>query len=92
MVEVLHDTTCRLHPLTDKDARDMIDGLRGAVLLRGFRGAPARNEPALRDILLRVSALVEACPEVVELDLNPVIVTVSGALAVDARVRIERSR
>jgi acyl-CoA synthetase (NDP forming) len=92
MVELLHDTACRLHPLTDVDAREMIDGMRGAALLRGFRGAPPRDEPALRDILLRVSALIEACPEVVELDLNPVIVTTTGACAVDARVRVERPR
>ena len=90
MVEVLRDVTCRLHPITDVTARDMIEGLRGVVLLRGFRGAPARDEPALRHILLRVSALIEACPEIVELDLNPVIVTTAGAVAVDARVRVKR--
>ena len=92
MVELLRDTTCRLHPLTDVDAREMIDSLRGVALLRGFRGAPARSESALPDILLRASALLEVCPEVVELDLNPVIVTATGARAVDARVRIERAR
>lgn len=92
LVELVRDTTCRLHPLTGLDAREMIDGLRGAALLRGFRGAPARSEPALRDILLRVSALLELCPEIVELDLNPVIVTATGARAVDARIRIEPHR
>jgi hypothetical protein len=92
MVELLHDTTCRLHPLTDVDAREMIDDTRGVALLRGFRGAPARDESALRDVLLRASALLEACPEVVELDLNPVIVTATGARAVDARVRLDRPR
>jgi len=92
MVELLHDTTCRLHPLTDVGTREMIDGMRGAALLRGFRGAPSRDEAALRDILLRVSALIEACPDIVELDLNPVIVTATGARAVDARIRIEPHR
>jgi len=51
-----------------------------------------RDESALRDILLRVSALIEACPDIVELDLNPVIVTVTGARVVDARVRVEQRR
>ena len=90
LVDVLRDTSCRLHPLTDRDAADMIDGLRGAVLLRGFRGTPARKESALRDVLLRVSALVELCPEIVELDINPVIVTTTAATAVDVRIRIQR--
>jgi acyl-CoA synthetase (NDP forming) len=89
LVEVLRDTALRLHPLTDRDAGEMIDGLRGAVLLRGFRGGPVRNEAALRDVLLRVSALVEACPAILELDLNPVIVTTGSAVTVDVRIRVQ---
>src|SRR5688572_3789345 len=88
LVELLHDTSCRLAPLTDVTAREMLDELRGIALLRGFRGAPTADEPALLDIVLRVSALVELCPEIQEFDLNPVIVTATGAAAVDARVRI----
>ncbi|MBI4262797.1 MAG: acetate--CoA ligase family protein [Acidobacteria bacterium] len=91
MVELLHDTVCRLHPLTDVSAREMIDGLRGAALLRGYRGAPAADESGLRDILLRVSALVETCPEIADLDLNPIIVTAAGVHAADVRVRVEIS-
>ena len=70
----------------------MIDELRGARLLRGYRGAPPADEAALRDVLLRVSALVTAAPEIQELDLNPVIVLVSGACVADVRVRIEQVR
>jgi acetyltransferase len=66
----------------------MVDSLRSTRLLRGFRGAAVKNEAALVDALLRVSALLEACPAVVELDLNPVIVTEHDAIAVDVRVRI----
>jgi acyl-CoA synthetase (NDP forming) len=69
-------------------AREMLDELRVGALLRGFRGAPTADEPALLDIHLRVSALVEQCPEIQELDLNPVIVSTTRAAAVDARVRI----
>ena len=46
---------------------------------------------ALEDVLLRVSAMVEACPEIAEMDLNPVIVFPHGAVVVDARIRIEAS-
>ena len=67
----------------------MIDELKGARLLRGYRGAPPADEAALRDVLLRVSArLVTASPEIHELDLNPVIVGAAGACVADARVRI----
>ena len=67
----------------------MIDELRGARLLRGYRGSPPADEQALRDTLLRVSELVRVAPEIQELDLNPVIVLASGARVADVRVRIE---
>ena len=89
LVDVLADTAFRLHPLSPLDARDMIDELRGARLLRGYRGAPPADEPALRDVLLRTSALIAAAPEIQELDLNPVMVLQSGAQVVDARLYVE---
>ena len=92
LVDLLADTAFRLHPLAEPDAAEMIDELKGARLLRGYRGAPAADEAALRDVLLRVSELVTAAPEIQELDLNPVIVGASGACVADARVRIEQVR
>ena len=92
LVDVLADSSFRLHPLTASDAHDMVNDLRGARLLRGYRGAPAVDEPALRDVLLRVSALVTAAPEIKELDLNPVIVLTSGAVVADARAPDRRPR
>ena len=89
LVDVLADTSFRLHPLSASDAREMIADLRGARLLRGYRGAPPADEAALRDTLLRVSALLTAAPEIQELDLNPVIVLRSGARVADVRVRID---
>jgi acetate---CoA ligase (ADP-forming) len=88
MVDVLADTVFRLHPLTGSDTREMIDELRGARLLRGYRGAPPADEPALRDVLLRISELIAAAPEILELDLNPVIVLTSGAFVADVRLRV----
>ena len=90
LVDVLADTVFRLHPLTASDAREMIAELRGARLLRGYRGAPPADEPALRDTLLRVSALLTVAPEIQELDLNPVIVLTIGRRVADVRVRIDR--
>jgi acyl-CoA synthetase (NDP forming) len=92
LVDVLADTSFRLQPLTTGDVREMIDDLRGKRLLRGYRGAPAADEAALQDVLLRVSALIEAAPEIQELDLNPVIVLPSGALVADARIRVGDGR
>ena len=88
LVELLRDASCRLAPLTDATAREMLDEIRGIALLRGYRGAPIADEGSLRDVVIRVSALLELCPEVVELDLNPVMVSATGATAVDARIRI----
>ena len=68
----------------------MLEEVRGTALLRGFRGAAPMDEGALRDLLLRLSALAEACPEVREMDLNPVKVLARGVRVVDARVRVER--
>jgi acetate---CoA ligase (ADP-forming) len=89
LVDVLADTSFRLHPLNSSDAAEMIDELRGARLLRGYRGSEAVDEDGLRDVLLRVSELVLVAPEIQELDLNPVIVLRSRACVADARLRVE---
>ena len=89
-VELYKDVALRRAPMTDIDADDMLEQLRGRKLLAGFRGAPPADRPALVDILRRVSALVEAVPEIAEIDLNPVIVQPLGlgAVVVDARIRL----
>jgi acyl-CoA synthetase (NDP forming) len=92
LVELLRDTSCRLAPLTDVMAKEMVNELRGVALLRGYRGAAPADEASLVEVLLRVSALLEICPEIQELDLNPVIVSTAGAAAVDARIRIVSRR
>jgi acyl-CoA synthetase (NDP forming) len=73
------------------DAHELVTSLRTYRLLDGWRGASKADVPALEEMLLRVSLLVEAHPEIAELDLNPVIVSETGAVAVDVRVRIEAS-
>ena len=90
LVELLGDLAFRIHPLTTEDATEMVRELKGARLLQGYRGSPLADQGALHDVVLRVSALLTACPEIQELDLNPVKVLAAGACVVDARVRVER--
>jgi acetyl coenzyme A synthetase (ADP forming)-like protein len=87
--EVMKDVAVRITPLTDLDARSMITALRSYPLLQGFRGTPKADVAALEDVLLRVGALVEGHPEVAEMDCNPVMVSSTGAVIVDARIRVE---
>ena len=87
-VELLHDAAVRITPLTDLDAAEMLRSLRTFPLLEGYRGSPRCDTAAVEDVLLRLSALVEAHPEVAELDANPLIASPRGALIVDARVRV----
>ena len=88
-VEVLKDVKVRITPLTDRDAHEMVTSLRTFPLLDGFRGAPKCDVAGLEDLLLRVSAMVEHHPEILEMDCNPVIVLPEGAVIVDARIRIQ---
>ena len=86
--EVFAEHTARLTPLTDTDAYQLIGSVRSAPLLRGYRGQPAADLGALRDLLLRVSRLADELPEVTELDLNPVIARPDGVFVVDARIKV----
>jgi acetate---CoA ligase (ADP-forming) len=89
--ELLKDVSVRITPIARGDAERMVRSLKTFPLLDGYRGAAKADLEALIDVLLRVSALVEAHPEVAEMDLNPVIVHPNGAVAVDARIRLEAS-
>jgi acyl-CoA synthetase (NDP forming)/GNAT superfamily N-acetyltransferase len=86
--EVLADHAARLTPLTDTDADRLIGSIRSAPLLRGHPGSPPADLAALRDLLLRISRLADDLPEVIELDLNPVIARPDGVFVVDARIKV----
>ena len=86
LAEALQDVVFRLAPLTRWDAAEMCRTIRGATLLQAFRGAPPVDFRALEDVLLRVSQLACAFPGIEELDLNPLLVSEAGAVAVDARI------
>lgn len=86
LVEVLKDVSFGVAPLQPRDARSMIEGIKGLPLLQGYRGAAPADLGALEQLLLSLSKFVEANPEVEEIDLNPVFAYPDGALAVDARI------
>ena len=86
MVEVLGDVAFRLAPLGEGDARDMIDEIQGRQVLDGVRGQPPVDIGAVEAMLDQVSHFAAEHPDVAELDLNPVIASPEGAIAVDARI------
>jgi acyl-CoA synthetase (NDP forming) len=89
-VEILKDVAFRICPVSEADARAMLEELRGAKILDGARGQEAVDKDAIVDILLRIGGenglLMTHGDDILELDLNPVIATGSGAVAADARV------
>jgi acyl-CoA synthetase (NDP forming) len=89
LVEILKDVAVRLTPLAREDATEMVRSLKTYPLLEGYRGAATCDIAALEDALLRVSALAEDIPSIAELDLNPILVSATGAVALDARIRVQ---
>jgi len=89
LAEVLDDVAIRLAPVTREIALDMLDGLRGARILDGARGAAGVDREAIADLIVGVAAFAAARPDVLEIDLNPVIATGDGAVAVDALVVVD---
>ena len=88
-VEVLADVSFRICPITRLDAEEMLDELKGAALLRGARGRKPASREAIVDALLKIGGesglLVSHAQDIAEADVNPLIVSESGAVAVDAR-------
>jgi acyl-CoA synthetase (NDP forming) len=91
LAELIGGSDFRIAPLTDVDAEELVQGGKAGRLVRGFRGAPAADASALVALVHRLSQLALDLPEVLELDLNPVLALEDGCVAVDARVRL-RSR
>lgn len=89
LVEVLSDVTFRLAPATSEEAHSMLASIRAARLLDGVRGSEAVDRAALAGIVEKVSRIVTDFPEISELDLNPVLATAAGAMAVDARIALD---
>lgn len=89
MVELIADRAMELPPLNQFLARRLIERARAATILGPWRGAPAADTDALERVLLRVSEMVCALPQLREMDINPIVVDATGAVAVDARIVVE---
>jgi acyl-CoA synthetase (NDP forming) len=85
--ELLKDRVVRPAPLNATDAERMIGGLRISPLLNGYRGSPVIDHAPLEALLVRLGQLADAAPEIVEIDLNPIIATPQGLHVVDLRIR-----
>lgn len=89
-IEVLKDVQSALAPITAAEAKEMLTHLRGYKILQGVRGQEAVNLDLYADQIARVSALVQAAPEIAEMDLNPLLGNPRYVTAVDARIRLEK--
>jgi acetyl coenzyme A synthetase (ADP forming)-like protein len=86
--EVVADRALSLVPIYRPEAVELISSLRSSVLLTGYRGSPSADIGALADLICRVARLAEDLPEVVEMDLNPVVAGPEGCLALDCKIRV----
>ena len=88
-VEALGEVSFRVAPLTRRDAEEMIAEVQGSQVLEGIRGARPADREGLIRALIALSRLMTDQPRVVEIDINPLIVSPEGVVAVDARARVE---
>ena len=90
LVEILKDVSFRSLPLTETDAKGMISDIKAKAMLEGFRGSEPVDKDALVSLLLKVSDIIVANPEIEELDLNPILAYKNGFSIVDTRVILEK--
>ena len=89
-VELLKDVSFRVIPVEQRDAQEMIKEIKGYPLLQGYRGKEPANISVLVEIILKISKLMEENPQIKELELNPIFAYRNKAVAVDARIILER--
>ncbi len=89
-VELLKDVSFRVIPVERKDAQEMINEIKGYPILEGYRGKDPADISALVEIILKISKLVEENPQIKELELNPIFAYRDKAVAVDARIILEK--
>jgi hypothetical protein len=89
LAEVLDDVAVRLAPITPRVAMSMLDDLRGGRILDGVRGGPGADRASIAAMLVSLGRLGAARLDLLEVDLNPVIASPSGVIAVDALVVLE---
>lgn len=90
-IEVLKDVSTSLAPVSHEEALDMIRNLRSYGIIKGARGQEGVNQEIMAGQVVRVAALMRHAPEIFEMDLNPLMGNMKEVVAVDARIRIEKS-
>ncbi|MHB1276737.1 MAG: acetate--CoA ligase family protein, partial [Candidatus Humimicrobiaceae bacterium] len=90
-VEILKDVSFRIAPITESDAREMIEEIKTIKLLKGARGSKPSDIDSIVEIILKISQLVTDFPEIMEMDINPLFVKAEGlgSIAGDVRIRIK---
>ncbi len=88
-VEIFKDANIGICPVSRKTAYEMVRNLKAYPILEGYRGKKGINIPKLVDTIMQVSSMMQKNPQIVELDLNPLIATTKGITSVDARVIID---
>jgi acyl-CoA synthetase (NDP forming) len=91
LVEVLKDTALRLAPVNRREALAMLEELRGAAILDGARGLAAADRVAFADLIVKLSELAAANPQIAEMDLNPVAAYPDGVMVLDARILLAQT-
>lgn len=90
-VEVLKDVSSGLAPISQDEAISMIRSLRGYPILKGVRGQKPIDEDQFASIIVKLSTVLRFAKEIKEMDINPLLATDKGIVAVDARIRIEKN-
>jgi acetyltransferase len=89
-IEVMKDISAGLSPISKAEALQMIKGLRAYEIIKGTRGRDGTDQELFAEIIQKLSALTIAAPEIIELDMNPLIAQKETIYAVDTRIRISR--
>jgi acyl-CoA synthetase (NDP forming) len=89
-VELLKDVSFRVIPVERKDAQEMIKEIKGYPLLQGYRGKEPADISSLVNIILKLSGFIEENPQIKELELNPIFAYRNRAVAIDARIILEK--
>jgi acetyltransferase len=89
-IEVMKDLASALAPVSKNEAIRMIRSLKSYPVIAGIRGKEGVDEFKFADVIVRLSALLRAVPEIKEIDINPLLGNKDGVIAVDARIRVEK--
>jgi len=81
--EVYKDVALGICPVDKSSASEMIQSFKGVKLLEGFRGLPVANKEMIAELIVKFSNLIEANPQIKEMDINPIMINAEGAFAVD---------